>query len=75
MRNEDLYFDSQETGHAIFAVHVVKLLLLLDNITTMNSVWRAAMSEEVGKKMQAVVDRVNLAVTRRPKVNSLIYFS
>ncbi|GAA6107059.1 pyridoxal phosphate homeostasis protein isoform X1 [Tachysurus ichikawai] len=28
--------------------------------------WRVAMSEEVGKKMQAVLDRVNLAVTRRP---------
>ncbi|KAK3518536.1 hypothetical protein QTP70_001503 [Hemibagrus guttatus] len=33
----------------------------------MNAMWRVAMSEEVGKKMQAVVDRVNLAVTRRPK--------
>lgn len=40
---------------------------LLDNLTAMNAMWRLAMSEEVGKKMQAVVDRVNLAVTRRPK--------
>ncbi|XP_016376554.1 proline synthase co-transcribed bacterial homolog protein-like isoform X2 [Sinocyclocheilus rhinocerous] len=29
--------------------------------------WRVAMSEEVGKKVQAVVDRVNQAVSRRPK--------
>ncbi|XP_077075146.1 pyridoxal phosphate homeostasis protein [Siphateles boraxobius] len=29
--------------------------------------WRVVMSEEVGKKLQAVVDRVNQAVSRRPK--------
>ncbi|XP_072512659.1 pyridoxal phosphate homeostasis protein isoform X2 [Salminus brasiliensis] len=29
--------------------------------------WKLVMSEEVGKKVQAVVDRVNQAVTRRPK--------
>uniref|UniRef100_A0A671NAC9 Pyridoxal phosphate homeostasis protein n=1 Tax=Sinocyclocheilus anshuiensis TaxID=1608454 RepID=A0A671NAC9_9TELE len=29
--------------------------------------WRVVMSEEVGKKVQAVVDRVNQAVSRRPK--------
>lgn len=27
------------------------------------------MSEEIGKKVQAVVDRVNQAVSRRPKVS------
>lgn len=30
---------------------------------------RVVMSEEVGKKVQAVVDRVNEAVSRRPKVS------
>ncbi|XP_026055915.1 pyridoxal phosphate homeostasis protein-like [Carassius auratus] len=29
--------------------------------------WRVVMSEEVGRKVQAVVDRVNQAVSRRPK--------
>ncbi|XP_062871565.1 pyridoxal phosphate homeostasis protein [Trichomycterus rosablanca] len=29
--------------------------------------WRVVMSEEVGRKVQAVVDRVNQAVARRPK--------
>lgn len=47
---------------------------LLDNLTAMNAMWRVAMSEEVGKKMQAVVDRVNLAVTRRPKVSLIFFF-
>uniref|UniRef100_A0A4W4HTF8 Pyridoxal phosphate homeostasis protein n=2 Tax=Electrophorus electricus TaxID=8005 RepID=A0A4W4HTF8_ELEEL len=32
-----------------------------------DAMWKVVMSEEVGKKVQAVVDRVNQAVTRRPK--------
>lgn len=30
--------------------------------------WKAAMSEEVGKALQSVVERVNQAAARRPKV-------
>lgn len=32
--------------------------------------WKVAMSEEVGKALQSVVDRVNQAAARRPKVTS-----
>lgn len=40
------------------------------NICTLTeAMWRVVMSEEVGKKVQAVVDRVNQAVSRRPKVS------
>ncbi|XP_031659907.1 pyridoxal phosphate homeostasis protein-like isoform X2 [Oncorhynchus kisutch] len=34
--------------------------------------WKVGMSEEVGKALQAVVDRVNQAAARRPKVNELV---
>lgn len=51
------------------------LYTLSNNLTGMNAVWRLAMSEEVGKKMQAVVERLNLAVTRRPKVSFCELFS
>jgi len=37
--------------------------------TRIEAMWRVVMSEEVGKKLQAVVDRVNQAVSRRPKVS------
>lgn len=35
-----------------------------------NGMWKVAMSEELGKALQSVVERVNLAAARRPKVNT-----
>ncbi len=32
--------------------------------------WKVAMSEEVGKALQSVVERVNQAAARRPKVTA-----
>lgn len=33
--------------------------------------WKVGMSEEVGKALHAVVDRVNQAAARRPKVSQV----
>lgn len=35
-----------------------------------DGMWKVAMSEEVGKALQSVVDRVNQAAARRPKVTA-----
>uniref|UniRef100_A0A671RW48 Pyridoxal phosphate homeostasis protein n=2 Tax=Sinocyclocheilus anshuiensis TaxID=1608454 RepID=A0A671RW48_9TELE len=57
---QDFYFVGKLTG---FARDVTRTSVC----ARAEAMWRVVMSEEVGRKLQAVVDRVNQAVSRRPK--------
>lgn len=39
-------------------------------VDSFDGMWKVAMSEEVGKALQSVVERVNQAAARRPKVTA-----
>lgn len=47
------------------------LISTLSRVSVFDAMWRAAMADEVGKALQSVVERINQAAARRPKVSGL----
>lgn len=47
------------------------VVALTSRISVSDAMWKVAMAEEVGKALQSVVERINQAAARRPKVSGL----
>lgn len=78
-----LQYRSRTTGGAVSAAHFLSRTFILKadcrhrghvSLRFMSSpfdgMWKVAMSEEVRKALQSVIERVNQAAARRPKVTA-----